>query len=96
MTKNDESTSAEDLMQAYGNELGLMSPLTVSRLIEAHRLLRQRVLKTNDEWRSEVNAAAMRAAGLARQSVLTCEYVAIDKLRTMTLGQISELVATDL
>lgn len=83
--------NAEEKIAAYANELGIGS-MTVESLIDSHRYLRGENVKRIEEQRAEMQRCRDIATQQARQWVTEHEYVSVERLRTMTLAQIAELI----
>ena len=86
-----------DLLDRYSKEISAQSNdidlhLSLEQLINSHRELRSQVLLSREEQNSRFGNIRKNVIIQARESVLNGEYVAIDKLKTMTITEISELI----
>ncbi|WP_146039537.1 MULTISPECIES: hypothetical protein [unclassified Variovorax] len=79
-------------LRRYGEETGLTSALSLQQLIDSHRCLRAAALQSNEERRQEIVDARSRAVESARQEVLHGEFVSMERLGTMTVGEIGRLL----
>lgn len=84
--------NVDEKMAAYSKEIGLWDPMSIDSLIDSHRKLRQANAQTWDERQAEMQKAREYAAADARKWVTEHEYVSVERLRTMTLTQIVELI----
>jgi uncharacterized protein YlaI len=78
-------------LKTYAREIGVES-MTLVSLIDSHRHLRNQALKSNDELRHEINECRERVAASTRASIQHGEYISVEKLRTMNLGEIAKLI----
>ncbi|VTU43046.1 MULTISPECIES: hypothetical protein [unclassified Variovorax] len=79
-------------LRRYGEEMDLTGALTLQQLIDSHRSLRAAASQSNDERRQVIGDARNRAIEAAKQEVLHGEYVSMQRLSTMTVGEIGRLV----
>lgn len=82
---------AEEKISAYAKELGVES-MTVDSLIRSHRNLRNWNIEWIADRNAEMNKAREAASRQAREWVTEHEYVSVERLRTMTIAQIAELI----
>jgi hypothetical protein len=84
-------TAVEQII-AYGEEMGLSHSLTVESLIASHKYLRA---QAKDNWaahREDCDRIREVVREQTRQQVQHGEYVAVEKLKAMTLQQIAALL----
>lgn len=75
----------------YSARLGLTEPMTLATLIDSHQRLRDECVRLREDYRVAWLDAQLRGyqAGLAMN---TAQHIHIDKLRTMTLEQVLDLI----
>lgn len=83
-----------EALKKYADELGVMS-LTLESLIASHRSLRTMAMQTNEERRAEMQRARDIATQQANERVMHGEYISVEKLRTMTIKEITELICEE-
>jgi hypothetical protein len=79
-----------DLLKEYAEELGIS--LSLESLIEAHRVLRERALRTNEAMRREMDQAREHARQQAEEEAKKYGWFSAERLRAMTLGELTELL----
>jgi hypothetical protein len=84
MTKN--------LLSDYSKELQLGSKMTLESLIESHRYLRERHLNAQAESREQLEHYRKIGAEQGYSTVTNGEYIAISKLKTMTLAELVNFI----
>lgn len=78
-------------LKAYSDELHLSAPITVERLIESHRVIRAARRALEKDSHEAFEDARQRAREFQEQAI-SYEYISLDKLKTMTLLEIANLV----
>lgn len=89
--KKIEDESQSELEQ-YSRELGLSGVFSLASLIDSHRTIRQDRLDIYHERMRVQQEAVERAKAIATEEVMHGEYFSAEKLRTMTLGEISDML----
>ncbi len=84
-----------DPLQEYAREIGISAGFTLESLIDSHRRLRAQAIEANTNRRKEIDEARDRAAAQAREEVLHGEYISMAELKTLTLGQIVNIINGD-
>lgn len=78
----------------YSKRIGLTDPISLDGLIESHSHLRNLNLENRALLNEEMERCRNIAIANARAEVQHGEYISIEKLQTMTISEISELVAS--
>ena len=81
-----------EMLNTYGQEMGLTDGLTLWELIESHRSLRNLNMKRQAAWREALADAHVCGLERGRAQALEHEFVSREKLKTMTLKEISNLL----
>lgn len=86
--------NSDEELAAYGKEMGVES-LRLDMLIDSHRSLRAMSQRSQAERLAELQAARERATQEAIAEVKEMGWFSAERLRTMTLGDLAELLRTD-
>jgi hypothetical protein len=86
--------SCEEKLAAYAEEMDV-SCLTQDMLIDSHRNLRAMSQRWEVERRAEMQKAREFATEQAADEVKEMGWFSLERLREMTLGELSELLRTD-
>jgi hypothetical protein len=81
-----------EMLNAYGQELGLTDGLTLWELIESHRSLRDLNVKRQATWHEALADARKRGLERGRAQALEHEFVSREKLKAMTIKELSDLL----
>lgn len=81
-----------EMLNTYGQEMGLADGLTLWELIESHRSLRDLNVKRRAAWHDALADARRRGLEEGRQQALENEFVSREKLKAMTLKELSDLL----
>ncbi len=85
----------QEKLKQYSIEIfGEEGHMSLDTLIQSHRLLRAESVKSNQERIREFNEVHARAAESARQMVMHGEFISVERLRSMTLGEIAEFIGS--
>jgi len=79
-------------LEDYSKEIGLREAMTLDALIESHRHLRTLNLEFNDQWRKELTKGYERGCAEGKTLAMEQDFLSIDRLRTMTIGELSVLI----
>jgi hypothetical protein len=79
-----------ELLESYSKEIGVST--TLQELIDSHRSLRNENARRTKMSLAEMEAYRANAKRIAEEGVLNGEYISIEKLRTMTIRDIADLV----
>lgn len=82
----------EEKLAEYSSSLGLHDSMTIDSLIASHRHLREKNVETNVAFRESIQAAIDKAEKDAYEYALTHNYINVEDLALMTIGEISELI----
>lgn len=82
----------DDMLAQYSREIGLDWPMSLGKLIESHRQLQATIRQRSEAIRQEIKTA--RKHGYADGIAMATHgaYIATEKLRSMTLGEIAEFL----
>lgn len=86
--------SCEEKLAAYAKEMDVTC-LTQDMLIDSHRTLRAMSQRSESERRAEMQKARQFATEQATDEVKKMGWFSLERLRTMTLGELSELLRAD-
>lgn len=78
-------------LQLYSAELHLLKPLTLAELINSHRAIRE-ARRLLDKDSNEAFQDARRRAKEFQENAISHEYISIEKLKTMTMLEIANLI----
>lgn len=81
-----------EMLNRYGQELGLTDGLTLWELIESHRSLRDLNVKRQATWLDALADARKRGLERGRARALEHEFVSREKLKAMTIKELSDLL----
>lgn len=86
--------TCDEKLADYAKELGVSS-LRLDMLIDTHRSMRAAAQRSNAEKRAEMQAAREQATQQAITEVKEMGWFSLERLRTMTMGELAELLRTD-
>jgi uncharacterized sporulation protein YeaH/YhbH (DUF444 family) len=86
--------SSEEKLKAYATEMGVQL-LTLDVLIDSHRSLRASAQRSAAERRAEMQAAREHATKQATDEVKELGWFSVERLRSMSVGELAELLRTD-
>ena len=81
-----------EMLNKYGQEIGLTDGLTLAELIESHRTLRELNKKHQDTWLEALVDARQRGLEEGRAMAVQYEFISREKLKGMTLKEISDFL----
>lgn len=87
-------TSYDSILKEYAEELGVES-LSMDMLVGSHRTLRAAMQRSEAERRAEMQAAREHATAAATAEVKEQGWFSIERLREMTLGELTEVMRLD-
>lgn len=79
-----------NMLLNYSREIGV--EITLESLIDSHRRLRELNISSRDEILKEAKEIYERTARIARENVENGEYIAVEKLKAMTLIEIVDFL----
>ncbi len=79
-------------LEQYSQEIGLFNGFTVESLIDSHRRLRIINSQTHAERMAELEAARAFGMEQGRQMILHGQYIEVEKLRSMTMQELTEFL----
>ena len=78
-------------LEKYSAELHLSRPITLDRLIESHRTIREARRALEKDSHEAFEDARKRARDFQEQAI-SHEYISFEKLKTMTMLEIANLI----
>jgi hypothetical protein len=81
-----------EMLNKYGQEIGLADGLTLTELIESHRTLRELNKKHQATWLEALVAARQQGLEEGRSMAVRYEFISREKLKDMTLKDISDFL----
>ena len=87
-------TDAELLLE-YSNELDTFSPITVASLIDGHRELVKIAVLYHTELANERKKAYEAALKHTDEWALANNWISVEKLRSMTVAQLAQLIGAE-
>lgn len=85
----------QNLLADYSKELNLNSVFLLQDLIDSHRYLRERQQHAQAESREQLERYRKIGTEQGYASVTHGEYIAISKLKTMTLAELVNFIGTE-
>lgn len=95
--RKESMQTDNEKLQAYAAEMGVAAgkPFSLDQLIDSHRTLREFRQLSEAERRAQIAAAREFAANQATEEVKSLGWFSIERLRGMTLGELSDLLRED-
>ena len=84
----------EDLLKNYASEMKI-SNLSLEKLIDSHRQLRSQATKSGIERSHDLEQARAHVTRLAMEDVKERGWFSLDRLRSMTLGELASIIQQD-
>jgi hypothetical protein len=84
----------QNLLSDYSKELKLHSEMTLESLIDSHKYLRERLKNARAEGLERLERFRKVGAEQGYATVTNGEYIAISKLKSMTLAEIVDFIGT--
>lgn len=81
-------------LNSYASEM-MVELLTLDMLIDSHRMQRAIVQRSEAEKRVEMQKAREFATAQATAEVKEMGWLSLERLRTMPMGELAELLRTD-
>lgn len=81
-----------EMLNKYGQEIGLTGGLPLRELIESHRSLRELNKKHQATWLETLVAARLQGLEEGRSMAVRYEFISREKLKGMTLKEISDFL----
>lgn len=88
--KEVKMTTNEQVLKAYGDELGVLYPLTAEELVSSHRYLRSRSMISDADLHRERIAARSAGYEAGLKKALEEDYIEVASLKNMTIREIVE------
>ncbi|MBC8737005.1 hypothetical protein F6X40_09310 [Paraburkholderia sp. UCT31] len=83
-----------DLLKDYARRIGIDS-LSLTDLIESHCSLREERKKFQAEWQTELQNGREYGRAQAEREVRELGWFSAERLRSMTLSELAELIRVD-
>lgn len=93
--KEVKMTTNEQVLKAYGDEMGVLYPLTVEELVSSHRYLRSRDMASKSDSHRERTAARLAGYEAGLKKALEEDYIEVALLKNMTIREIVERFGED-
>ena len=75
----------QEILENYMKKLGIS--ITLEQLVESHEYLREKYIQTN----KEINETVQRIVTDRLRTILTEDYIRVDKLKNMSISEICDL-----
>jgi flagellar biosynthesis/type III secretory pathway protein FliH len=89
--KRETNMTAEEKIKQYGKTI-LYRDLTVEQLIASHSYLRELNKRSIEDYRKSGEDGYEQGRKQGYEEVTNNEYIAVSKLRSMTIGELAEFV----
>lgn len=79
-------------IENYSKELDLHTTMTIESLIDSHRHLREKNMKSHQEWLKELEKAREFGRKQGIEMVTHGQYIEVSKLKSMTITELVDFI----
>ena len=85
----------DKILENYSNEIGLSNQMTLQGLVDSHRHLREKNMRSHQEWLQDLEKAREFGKKQGFEMITNGQYIEVSKLKNMTIVQLIEFIGCE-